>query len=417
MHVQLATVKDLFDKAVHFCHAPDSRLHILQDHGCYPFFKEFTGYEECASAAEVRMGDRKILMFGSNNYLGLTTDPRLKEAAIAAIHRYGTGCSGSRMLNGTIDLHNQLEAELAAFMQQEAALLFGTGFQTNHGAIPALADRGDCILADRHVHASIVDGMQTSHARSIRFRHNDMDQLEHLLQERSPQEAKLILVDGVYSMEGDTADLPSLVNLSRAHGARLFLDDAHGIGVLGENGRGTAEHYGVEDGIDVYAGTFSKSFASAGGFIAARKEVIDYVKHHSRAFIYSASIPASALATVRTALQIIQTEPERRVHLQHISNLCRAELRRVGFEVYDGFTPVVPVVIDNELLVGRFCNELLEEGVYVNPVFTPAVTKSLLRISCMAVHTEAHVDQLVEAMVKVARRLGFWALPQREKIA
>jgi 8-amino-7-oxononanoate synthase len=407
MHVQIATVKDLFDKAAQFS-GPEGRLSLFHDFGAYPFFKEFTGYEDCDSPAEVRMGGRKILMFGSNNYLGLTTHPRVKEAAIEAIRRYGTGCSGSRMLNGTIDMHNELEAELAGFMGREAALLFGTGFQTNQGAIPALAGRGDCILADRHVHASMVDGVQAAHARSVRFRHNDMAHLEALLQERSPDEGRLVLVDGLYSMEGDTADLPALTPVAAAYGARIYLDDAHGIGVLGEHGRGTAEHYGVEDDIDVVAGTFSKSFASAGGFIAARKEVIDYVKHHSRAFIFSASLPPATLATVRASLHIIRSEPERRTHLRRISALCRSELRRVGFEVYDGFTPVVPVVVDDEMLVGRFCNELLTEGVYINPVFAPAVSKSLLRISCMAVHKEAHIAQLVVAMVRVARRLGFF---------
>jgi 8-amino-7-oxononanoate synthase len=416
MHDLTASARDLFDKAYQFSR-PDSRLGRLLDSGSYPFFKEFTGSEDCASPAEIRMGARKVLMFGSNNYLGLTAHPKVKEAAVSAIQRYGTGCSGSRMLNGTLDLHNRLEAELADFMGQEAALLFGTGFQTNQGALSALLGRGDCVLADRQIHASLLEGVQSSPARIFRFRHNDLAHLETLLQQRNPEDARLIVVDGVYSMEGDTADLPSLARLARTYAARLYLDDAHGIGVLGEQGRGTAEHFGIEDEVDIFAGTFSKSFASAGGFIAARKEVIDFVKHMSRGFVYSASLPPANLATALAALQIIRQEPERRARLHHIASHCRHELRRAGFEVYEGFTPVVPVVVDNEPFVGRFCNELLEEGVYVNPVFTPAASRCLLRISCMAVHTEAHVARLVETMVKVANRLESAGLECRRETA
>ncbi|MBI3466703.1 MAG: aminotransferase class I/II-fold pyridoxal phosphate-dependent enzyme [Planctomycetes bacterium] len=401
MKQQIAGYRDIFEKATNF-----DRAKLSREEGWYPFFKEFTGYEECASPAEIRMGDRRILMFGSNNYLGLTLHPKVKEAAIEAIRQYGTGCSGSRMLNGTLHLHNQLEAELADFMRQEAALLFGTGFQTNHGALSALAAKGDVLLADRQVHASLVDGMLTSRAKSMRFRHNDMDHLAQLLKDCDPEAGRLIVVDGVYSMEGDTADLPGIVELARSYGARIYLDDAHGIGVLGEYGRGAAEHYGVEEEIDVYAGTFSKSFACAGGFIAGDESVIEYVKHHSRAFIYSASMPPASLATVRAALEIIRTEPQRRDHLLRISGICRSELQRAGFEVFDGFTPVVAVVVDDEMLVCVFTNELLEEGVYVNPVLVPAAAKCLLRLSCMAVHTEEHIARLVEAMDRVGRRLG-----------
>jgi 7-keto-8-aminopelargonate synthetase-like enzyme len=279
-----------------------------------------------------------------------------------------------------------------------------------------LTGRGDVILADRQVHASIVDGMQTSLARTLRFPHNDTDRLEAMLRGRAPDEGRLIVVDGIYSMEGDTADLPNLVRVARGHGARIYLDEAHGVGVLGENGRGTAEHYGVEPEIDVFAGTFSKSFACAGGFIASRRDVVEYVKHHARAFIYSASMPPASLATVRAALRIVQEEPERRQHLLHVSGLLRSELRRAGFAVYEGVTPVIPVVVDDEVLVGKLCNVLLENGVYVNPVFVPAAPKSLLRISCQAVHTETHVEQLVETLVQVATHLGVYGYLKEQSV-
>lgn len=401
MNKHITNVRDPFDRSYAFTRAQRSR-----DEGWYPFLKEFSGYEGCETAAEIRMGRRRVLMFGSNNYLGLTLHPKVKQAAVEAIRKYGTGCSGSRMLNGTLHLHNELEEALAQFMQQEAALLMGTGFQTNHGALSAVAGKGDVLIADKQVHASLVDGMLTSHARHERFRHNDLVSLEQVLRECSPDEGRLVIVDGVYSMEGDTADLPGITAVARRHGARVYLDDAHGIGVLGANARGTAEHYGVEDQIDLFAGTFSKSFASAGGFIAGPAEVVEYVKHHCRAFIYSASMPPASLATVRTALEIVRNEPQRRDHLLRIAGICRSELQRAGFEVYDGFTPVVPVVLDDEMLVCLFTNKLLEAGVYVNPVLVPAASRCLLRITCMAVHTEEHVARLVEAMEKVGRSLG-----------
>lgn len=399
-------VKDIFSRAEEFSQ-PDSRLGLLQSHGAYPFFKRFTSYEGCDAPAEIRLEDRTILMFGSNNYLGLTAHPKVKEAAIAAVQYYGTSCSGSRWLNGNLELHERLEGELAEFVGQEAALLFGTGFQTNQGALSALAGHDDCIFADRQVHASLLDGMQTSAAKCLRFRHNDLEHLATLLSARSPREGRLIVVDGVYSMEGDLCDLPSLIALARTHGARLYLDEAHALGVLGEHGRGTPEHFGLEpQSIDLYAGTFSKSLAAAGGFIASRRDVIDYVRHHSRAFTYSASMPPSSLASVLAALNILRNEPERRQHLRYISNVCRTELKRAGFEVRDGITPIIPVVVDDELLTGRLCNALVEEGVYVNPVLPPAATQSLLRITCMAVHTEDHVARLLDALTRAARRLG-----------
>src|SRR5215471_2637456 len=310
--------------------------------------------EPDSSQAEVRMGDRQVLMFGSNNYLGLTTHPEVKAAAIEAINHYGSGCSGSRMLNGTMDLHVRLEEELARFMRRESALVFGTGFQTNFGALSTIAQKGDVIVADRNIHASILDGCLASFARTLRFRHNDLVDLEKVLAGLPADEGRIIVVDGVFSMEGDTANLREIVPLARRFRARMYVDEAHAIGVLGKNGRGSAEHYGVEDDVDIVMGTFSKSFASIGGFIAARREVIEFIKHHSRSFVYSASLAPANAAAVLKAIEIIEREPERRRHLTEMSALIRRELARLGFRLLDGFTPVIPVVVDDEEVVCRF---------------------------------------------------------------
>jgi 8-amino-7-oxononanoate synthase len=396
---QGAQQKDLFEKAAAFTKAEEFRRA-----GLYPYFLEFSGLAQ-SSQAELMMGDRQILMFGSNNYLGLTNHPEVKAAAIEAINKYGTGCSGSRMLNGTTDLHVRLEEALARFMRREAALAFGTGFQTNLGALSAIAQKGDVIIADRNVHASLLDGCLASFARTVRFRHNDVADLEKVLQDITPDQARLIVVDGVYSMEGDTANLPEIVRLARQHGARLYVDEAHAIGVLGRDGRGTAEHYGVEEGVDIVMGTFSKSLASIGGFIASRRDVIEYIKHHSRAFIYSASLsPANAAAALK-ALQIIEREPYRRRHLLEISSRLRRELELLGFKLIKGITPVVPVVLEDDLLVCKFFWELIREGIYTNPVLAPAVSHSLIRISCMATHTYEHIERLLDAMRRVGKRL------------
>lgn len=391
--------KDLFEKAVGFTKAEEFRRA-----GLYPYFTEFSNGSDSGDA-EVVMGDRRILMFGSNNYLGLTTHPEVKTAAKDAIDRYGTGCSGSRMLNGTMDLHLRLEAKLAHFMRREAALVFGTGFQTNLGALSTIAQKGDVIIADRNIHASILDGCLASFARTTRFRHNDMADLEKILQSLQPDEGRLIVVDGIFSMEGDTARLPDIVKLAQRYGARVYVDEAHAIGVLGAMGRGTAEHYEVESEVDIVMGTFSKSFASIGGFIAARRDVIDYIKHHSRAFVYSASLaPANAAAVVK-AIEIIEREPERRARLLSISAKLRARLTQLGFRLLDGITPVIPVVIDDEVLVCKFFWELMSDGIYTNPVLAPAVSHSLLRISCMATHTEEHMERLLESMYRIGKRL------------
>jgi 8-amino-7-oxononanoate synthase len=393
------SAKDLFEKVIAFTKADEFRRA-----GLYPYFTEFSSGAD-SGEAEVMMGDRRILMFGSNNYLGLTTNSEVKAAAKEAIDLYGTGCSGSRMLNGTMDLHVRLEDKLAHFMRRESALVFGTGFQTNLGALSTIAQKGDVIIADRNIHASILDGCLASFARTTRFRHNDMADLEKVLQSLEPDQGRLIVVDGVFSMEGDTASLPEIVRLAERYGARLYVDEAHAIGVLGDNGRGTAEHYGVESAVDIVMGTFSKSFASIGGFVAARRDVIEFIKHHSRAFVYSASLAPANAAAVLKAIEIIEREPERREQLKSVSQLVRRELVRLGFKLLDGITPIIPVVVDDEVLVCKFFWELLNEGIYTNAVLAPAVSHSLVRISCMATHTDDHAERLLEAMHRIGKRL------------
>jgi 8-amino-7-oxononanoate synthase len=395
-----AVRKDIFEKAVGFTKAEEFRRA-----GLYPYFTEFSGALD-GSETEVIMDGRPVLMFGSNNYLGLTTHPEVKAAAMKAIDRYGTGCSGSRMLNGTMDLHVQLEESLARFMDREAALVFGTGFQTNFGSLSTIAQKGDVIIADRNIHASILDGCLASFARTMRYRHNDMPDLENVLQSLRPDEGRIIVVDGVFSMEGDTANLPEIATLARRYGARIYVDEAHAIGVLGRNGRGTAEHYGVESQVDMVMGTFSKSFASIGGFVAARRDVIDYIKHHSRAFVYSASLAPANAAAVLKAIEIIQREPERRERLLHISRRIRSGLEGLGFRLLGGITPILPVVVDDEELVCRFFWELMKKGIYTNPVLAPAVSHSLVRISCMATHSDEQADRLLEAMHGIGKDLG-----------
>ncbi|MEK6302209.1 MAG: aminotransferase class I/II-fold pyridoxal phosphate-dependent enzyme [Acidobacteriota bacterium] len=393
------SAKDVFEKAVGFTKADEFRRA-----GLYPYFTEFSSGAD-SGEAEVMMGERRILMFGSNNYLGLTTNPEVKAAAKLAIDLYGTGCSGSRMLNGTMDLHVRLEDALARFMKREAVLVFGTGFQTNLGALSTIAQKGDVIVADRNIHASILDGCLASFARTTRFRHNDMDDLAKVLASLQPDEGRLIVVDGVFSMEGDTANLPEIVRLARAYGARIYVDEAHAIGVLGSEGRGTAEHYGVEADVDVVMGTFSKSFASIGGFVASRRDVIEFIKHHSRAFVYSASLAPANAAAVLKAIEIIEREPERRQRLRDVSAMVRRELAGLGFKLLDGITPVIPVVVNDEVLVCKFFWELMSEGIYTNAVLAPAVSHSLVRISCMATHSDEQVERLLESMHRVGKKL------------
>jgi 8-amino-7-oxononanoate synthase len=395
-----ARAHDVFEK----CRAY-TRPHELQRAGLYMYFEAFGDREGC-QPGEVWLGSSKVLMFGSNDYLGLITHPQVVEAAVQAIRRYGSGCSGSRLLNGTLDLHVKLEAELAAFVHKEAAMIFGTGFQTNYAALSALTEKGDVMICDHDLHASLVDGALRSAARVMRFRHNDMDHFERCLNNCAPAEKILVVSEGVFSMEGDLAELRGLVELSKSSAARIYVDEAHGLGVLGPTGAGAAEHLGVLDEVDIVMGTFSKALASTGGFIAGPRDVVNYLMHTARPFVFSASLPAASVAAAGAALEIVRKEPERRRRLLKMARALRAELRARGFSVLDGETAIVPVVIREEVDVCRLCTALLAEGIYINPVLKPAAAQNLLRISCTSEHTEAHIERLVTTLTKTAGRLG-----------
>ncbi len=389
---------DIFEKCWNF-----NRARALQEAGLYLYFEVFGTRQGCG-ASEITLGDRKILMFGCNDYLDLTNDPRVKEAAIAAVREFGTGCSGSRLLNGTLHIHVKLEEELADFVGKEDAIVFGTGFQANYAVIAALAQEGEVILCEHNLHASLVDGALRSHARSVRFRHNDLQHLEKRLQQC--KEAALIVTESVFSMEGDMADLRTITALANQYGARTYVDEAHGMGLFGPTGAGVAEEQGVLKDVDVIMGTFSKSLAAAGGFVASTEPVIHYLKHLAQPFVFSASIPPASVETVRTALRILKAEPERRQRPLRIADKIRAELAALGFNVIVANSPVVAVVIEDDIMLFQMAKQLLEEGIYVNPVVRPAATQNLLRISCTAGHNEAHAWRLVETMQRLAKRLN-----------
>jgi 8-amino-7-oxononanoate synthase len=391
---------DLFERCRNF-----TRPAELQQAGLYMYFEVFGDREGCAPG-EVRIGKRKVLMFGSNDYLALINHPKVKEAAAQAIKKYGSGCSGSRLLNGTLDLHVKLEHELAALVRKEAAIIFGTGFQANYATLSALTEKGDVMICDHNLHASLVEGALRSPARTARFRHNDLDHFERCLENCPPDEKIFVVSEGVFSMEGDIADLRGITRLAKPYGARVYVDEAHGIGVLGPTGAGAAEHLGVLDDVDIVMGTFSKSLASVGGFVASERAVIDYLKHTARPFVFSASLPPASVAAVGAALEVMKAEPERRLNLLRIAQMLRDELRSRGFNVLDGETAIVPVVIEDEIDLCRLCKALLEEGIYINPVLRPAAAQNLLRMSCTAAHTEKHVDILVSKLVKTAAALG-----------
>jgi 8-amino-7-oxononanoate synthase len=395
---------DLFDKCYAF-----KRHEEVKAMGLYPYFQPI--YENYGPI--VKMDGREIVMAGSNNYLGLTTDPRVKEAAIEAIKKYGTGCSGSRYLNGTLDIHIKLEEQLAEFVGKEAALLYSTGFQTNQGAIVPLIGKDEYVISDKDNHASIVQGTLISKGLwgsdvLVRYRHNDMQHLEEVISKLPLEAGKLIVTDGVFSMSGNIVNLPELVRIARKYNARIMLDDAHGLGVLGKGGRGTANHFGLDDEVDIIMGTFSKSFASLGGFIAGEKPVIDYIKHHSPALIFSASMTPAQVAAVLKALEIIKSEPERIERLHYNANRVRRELKNLGFRVLDGQTPIVPVVIGDDLLTFKFWRLLFDNGVFVNAVISPAVPQGmqLLRLSFMATHEDKHLDIVIEKFEKVGKELA-----------
>jgi 8-amino-7-oxononanoate synthase len=390
--------RDIFEKCWNF-----NRARALQEAGLYLYFETFGTRNGCA-ASEITLGNRKILMFGSNDYLDLTNDQRVKEAATAAIRQYGTGCSGSRLLNGTLDIHVRLEEELAQFVGKEDAIVLGTGFQANYAVIAALAQEGDVILCEHNLHASLVDGALRSQARSIRFRHNDMQHLEKRLQHC--HESALIVTESVFSMEGDMADLKTITALANMYGARTYVDEAHGIGLFGPTGAGVAEEQGVLKDVDVIMGTFSKSLASAGGFVASTEPVIHYLKHLAQPFVFSASLPPASVETARAALKILRTEPERRQVPLLIADKIRVKLADLGFNVINARSPVVAVVIPDDIMLFQMAKQLFEEGIYVNPVVRPAATQNLLRISCTAAHNDAHAWRLVETMERLAKRLN-----------
>jgi 8-amino-7-oxononanoate synthase len=372
--------------------------------GIFPYFRPISS----AQGTEVILDGKTVLMFGSNSYMGLTDHPKVKEAAIAAVRKYGTGCAGSRFLNGTLDIHLACEEKLAQFVKKEAALMYSTGFQVNQGVISCLMGRGDYVILDKLDHASIVDGARLSFGEMVRFKHNDMASLAHVLEACPPAAGKLIVVDGVFSMDGDIADLPEIVNLANRHDALIMVDDAHSIGVLGEQGSGTASHFGLTDQVELIMGTFSKSLASLGGFVAADASLIKYLKHQSRALIFSASMPPSNVAAVMAALEIIQSEPER-IRAVHENTRRMADgLRRIGYSLGNSVTPILPVHIGDNLTCFKACRLLQDEGVFVNPIIAPAVEpgEALLRVSLMATHTFAQIDQALEKFQKVGKMLN-----------
>ena len=375
----------------------------LRASGHYFFFRKL----ESAQDSEVIVNGKRVIMIGSNNYLGLTNHPRVKEAAIKAIERFGCGCAGSRFLNGNLEMHEELETKLARFFRKEAALVFATGYQTNLGSISALLGRTDVAIIDKYDHASIIDGCRLSFGQVKKYRHNDMKDLERIL-ESTKGKGKLIIVDGIFSMEGDIADLPNIVKLAKAYGARVMVDDAHSIGVLGAGGRGTAEHFGLEDQVDLIMGTYSKSLAAIGGFVAGSREVIDFIKHIGRSMIFSASLPPPLVASVSVALDIIEEQPQLREQLWKNTHKMLKSYKEMGYDTGISETPVIPIIIRDNMKVYAMCKLLFENGVFVNPVVSPAVPpgRELLRTSYMATHTEEQLDRVLGAFEKAGKQLG-----------
>lgn len=389
---------DIFEKCSQFTIVKEAI-----EGGYYPYFIPLSENE----GSEVIYDGRRLIMCGSNNYLGLTTHPKVKEAAIEAIRRYGTSCTGSRFLNGNLALHEQLEEELAGWVGKPAALVFSTGMQTNLGTISALVDRSDVVILDKYDHASIVDGARLAWGETKRFRHNDLEDLERVLQKIPPEKGRLVIVDGVYSMEGDIAPLPEMIAICGRYGARLMVDDAHSLGVLG-GGRGTAAHFGVTEAVDLIMSTFSKSFASLGGFIAGEPDVIEYIQHHARALIFSASIPPANAAAALAALEVMRQEPERVQRVNAIGERVRTELKRMGYQTGNSQTPIIPILIGDDMRTVLAWKALFEAGLFVNPVLSPAVPegRQLLRTSYMATHTDEQIDRALELFAKVGKQIG-----------
>ena len=371
--------------------------------GIYPYFREITG----KVGTEVTMDGHKILMFGSNAYTGLINDERVIEAGVKALRQYGSGCAGSRFLNGTLDLHVQLEKELAEFLHKDEALCFATGFTVNEGVLATICGREDYIITDERDHASIVDGRRLSFAKQLKFKHNDMEDLEKQLQKCAPNAVKLIVVDGVFSMEGDLANLPEIVRLKHKYNASIMVDEAHGIGVFGKQGRGVCDHFGLTDDVDLIMCTFSKSLASIGGCIAADKDIINWLRHTTRSYIFSASNTPAATAAAREALHIIQKEPERIKNLWDVTNYALQRFRDAGFEIGDTESPIIPLYIRDSVKTFQATKLAFDKGIFINPVVPPACAAqdTLIRFSLMATHTKEQVDRGVDILIEVFKEL------------
>jgi len=389
---------DLFEKCTSYTYAKE-----VMATGLYPYFIAMSGNE----GSEAIYQGRRLIMCGSNNYLGLTVHPKVRQAALDAIERYGTSCTGSRFLNGTLEMHEELERQLADWVKKPAALVFSTGMQANLGTISALIGRRDVVILDRDDHASIVDGARLGWGQVKRFRHNDVKDLERVLEKLPDDVGKLVVVDGLFSMEGDIAPLPEIVPICKHYGARLMVDDAHALGILG-GGRGTATHFGLEDDVDLVMGTFSKSLASLGGFIAGDEDVIHYIKHHARALIFSASIPPANAAAALAALQVMRDEPERVRRVNEIGDFMRQGYHDLGFDTGKSVTPVVPIIIGDDMRAALIWKTLFDSGVYVNMVVSPAVPEGhqLLRTSYMAIHTDEQLHKVLATFEQVGKQLG-----------
>lgn len=390
---------DVFQKCFDFRDAD-----AVRQTGFYPYFRMIASGQDPV----VTMNGQQVIMLGSNNYLGLTNHPEIKQAAAQALENYGTGTAGSRFLNGTLEIHVELEEKLAQFMSRESALTFSTGFQVNLGVISSLIERKDVVILDNLDHACILDGARLSFGRVLKYLHNDMEALEERLRNVDDDNSAMIVVDGVFSMEGDLADLPRIVELKKKYGARLMVDDAHGVGVMGEHGRGTAEHFGVEDETDLVMGTFSKSLAAVGGFVAGDSKVLDFIKHRARSLIFSAAPPPASVASVIKALEIIEREPERRQLLWDHTAYMKHELSTAGFDTGNSESPVIPLVVGDDMAAFKMTFRLQQEGVFANPVVSPAVPegRAMIRTSYMATHTRDHLDRALEAFRKIGRELG-----------
>lgn len=370
--------------------------------GVYPYFREISSEQE----PEVLIDGKKVLMFGSNCYSGLVADPRIKEAAIEATKKYGTGCAGSPFLNGTLDIHKQLERRIAEYIGKEDVMIYSTGFEVNLGVVSCLTGREDYILWDEQDHASIIEGRRLSFSTALKYKHNDMASLEKQFQKCDPDKVKLIVTDSVFSMEGDVANVPEIVKLAKKYNASVMVDEAHGIGVFGKGGRGVCNHFGVTDDVDLVMGTFSKSFASLGGFIATDKEITNFLRHHSRSYIFTASITPASTAAALKAIDIMESEPERQEHLWEITNFALDGFRNMGCEIGNTSTPIIPLFIRDDYKTYHVVRDLFDEGLFVNPVVSPAVAPqdTLIRFSLMATHSKAQVEYALDKIQKVFRK-------------